>query len=374
TATLGAGARLSDVYAGTAPHSLAVPGGTCASVGISGLTLGGGQGVLGRKHGLTCDSLRALTLITAAGDVVTCDASDNEDLYWASRGAGGGNFGVATSFTFDAYPVDTLTRFSARFTWAAARDVVAGWQEWMQGAPPELWSALHLNTSGTARGASLAGCYAGPERALAPHLAALRRRMGRALRRAPSTITAGYLDTMRAEAGCSERTIDECHLPTAREGGQLGRRSHEGFSNIYRAPLTTRGIAALVELIEARGPDAAGAGGVAIDALGGAIDRLAPDATAFVHRGAFAIAQCSTHWPARVTEAQIRANRAWHRQLRRTMARHVGGGAYVNYIDPALRDHETVYYGDNLARLRQIKARRDPDGFFRFAQGIRASG
>ena len=100
TATVGAGARLIDLYAALAPHGVCVPGGSCPTVGIAGLTLGGGQGVVGRRFGLTCDVLTSLQVVTAAGDLLTCDANEHADLYWACRGGGGGNFGVATSFTF----------------------------------------------------------------------------------------------------------------------------------------------------------------------------------------------------------------------------------------------------------------------------------
>jgi FAD/FMN-containing dehydrogenase len=370
TATVGAGARLIDVYAGTAPFGLAIPGGTCASVGIAGLALGGGQGVLGRKLGLTCDSVIGMRVATAAGEVIACDERENAELLWACRGSGGGHFGVVTSFTFRTHAIGALSRFSASLSWDAASDAVAAWQSWVASAPDELWSAIHLRTSGTTRGIGFAGCYAGPASALEPVLASFRSLLGSAYR-APRIVTESYLDTMRAQAGCREKTIEECHLPTVHEAGQLGRRGSETFSDIYDRPLSSEGIAALIAAIEARGEDAKGAGGVAFDSLGGAINRVAPDATAFAHRSGRFIAQCSTHWPPRATEEEIAANRRWHAHLRSTMRPHTSGFAYVNYIDPDLEHWERAYYGANLPRLKQCKARYDAEDFFRFAQSIR---
>ena len=104
-AVVGAGALLVDVYAALAAHGRMIPAGTCPSVGIAGLTLGGGHGYASRKLGLACDALTALTIVTASGEVRHCDARRHADLFWACRGGGGGNFGVVTSFTFRTTPV-----------------------------------------------------------------------------------------------------------------------------------------------------------------------------------------------------------------------------------------------------------------------------
>src|SRR5437016_6987719 len=97
-AVVGAGALLVDVYSALAAHGLMIPAGTGPSVGIAGLTLGGGHGYAVRKLGLACDALLGLTIVTAAGEVLRCDERRHADLFWACRGGGGGNFGVVTSF------------------------------------------------------------------------------------------------------------------------------------------------------------------------------------------------------------------------------------------------------------------------------------
>jgi len=109
TATVAGGANNADVGAGLKSYGVYFPGGRCPTVGASGLTLGGGWGFSCRHLGMTCDSLLATEVVTAAGDIVTASETENADLYWAVRGAGGGNFGVHTSFTYRVVPADEVT-------------------------------------------------------------------------------------------------------------------------------------------------------------------------------------------------------------------------------------------------------------------------
>jgi FAD/FMN-containing dehydrogenase len=103
-AQVGAGVRLGDLYERLGAHGLTVPAGTCPSVGIGGLALGGGHGILGRAWGLTLDHLLGAQVVLADGRVVVCDEQHHPDLFWALRGAGAGNFGVVTSFSFQPRP------------------------------------------------------------------------------------------------------------------------------------------------------------------------------------------------------------------------------------------------------------------------------
>lgn len=372
TATVGAGVKLIELYAALGPRNVAIPGGTCPSVGIAGLALGGGQGVLGRKLGLTSDSISAVRMVTADGTIRECTETTESDLFWASRGAGGGNFGVVTRFTFRTHPIGSLVRFSCNWPWAAAADVVRGWQGWGPSEVDELWSKIHLNAAGSTYGIGMAGVFAGSEADLRARLAVLDRAIGRAPREL-HVATGTYLETMLVEASCADRTIDECHLPGVAPTGTLGRRDHVGHSDFFSTPLSAEGIAALIASVEARGADpllARGAGGVAFDALGGAINRVAPDATAFFHRSSLFLAQYSTHWAARSTPDVVAANLAWLDRFHDAMRSHASGYAYVNYIDDRLEGWERAYYGDNLPRLRAIKSRVDPDDFFHFGRSI----
>jgi FAD/FMN-containing dehydrogenase len=378
TATVGAGTRLVDLYAAIAPHGVAIPGGTCPTVGISGLTMGGGHGVLARTLGLTCDSVRSLRIVTAAGDILACDASSNADLLWACRGGGGGNFGVVTRFTFATHPLTLLTLFSLSWPWAAAADVLAGWQSWGPTAPDELWSDCHmLARSGDPPGplkVSVNGAYAGKAGALSPLLAALRSAVGSAPS-ASSVNTESYGAAMMGEAGCSALTVPQCHLPSQDPAGVLRRQASVAKSDFFALAIPASAAAGIVRALQDRqnDPSLATTGGILFDAYGGAINRVAPGATAFVHRRELFVGQYFANLPNGASSATIAANTTWLNGLYAGLHPHASGQAYQNYIDPDLGDWEQAYYGSNLARLQQVKRTYDPEGLFRFAQSIPAA-
>jgi FAD/FMN-containing dehydrogenase len=143
-ATIQAGARLGPVYAALHAYGLTLPAGCGPTVGIAGLTLGGGIGLIGRKHGLTCDHLVGAQVVLADGSVVECDKDRERDLFWALRGAGGGQFGVVTSLRFDTIPEPTTTRVEAHWSGIEFAALVAAWQAWAPDAPDELTVNLTL--------------------------------------------------------------------------------------------------------------------------------------------------------------------------------------------------------------------------------------
>ncbi|HEX9034535.1 MAG TPA: FAD-dependent oxidoreductase, partial [Streptosporangiaceae bacterium] len=128
--TVGAGTDLISFYSQLAAHGLAVPGGSCPTVGLAGLALGGGVGVLSRQYGLTSDNIEAVEIVTADGSVLTCDPASHSDLYWACRGGGGGNFGIATSFTLRTRRLREVVLFFLSWPWSQASRVVQAWQSW----------------------------------------------------------------------------------------------------------------------------------------------------------------------------------------------------------------------------------------------------
>jgi len=140
-------------------HGLATTGGVVSSTGIAGLTLGGGEGWLMGKYGLTIDNLLAVEVVTADGQVVTASAEHNQDLFWALRG-GGGNFGVATSFEYQAHPVATIYGGMVAHPVSRAREAFGFYRDLTQGAPDELIAYASKLTSPT-------GCTAIPETPIA---------------------------------------------------------------------------------------------------------------------------------------------------------------------------------------------------------------
>ena len=374
TATVGAGTKLIDFYNGLAAHGRGVPGGSCPTVGIAGLTLGGGVGVVSRAYGLTSDNVLSLQIVTADGQVRTCSPSQNPDLFWACRGGGGGNFGVVTSFTFRTHPVGQIVLFFLSWPWSHAAPVIAAWQSWAPHAPDALWSNAHL---AAARGGSVpviqvGGTFLGSLGAASAQLEKLYAAAG-SHPSSPFMETTSWLHAMLVEAGCASLTVNQCHLPTQNPAGQLSRSSEYAKSDFFTRPLNSHGIGTLLSGVE-RFQRAAGAprgsGGIAFDALGGAVNRVAPGATAFVHRNALFQAQYTTTWPAGSSPAAVARQHAWQQSFWQSMRPYASGQAYQNYIDPALANWRQAYYGANYARLTQVKARYDPDRVFTFPQAV----
>lgn len=355
TAVVGAGTRQVDVYDGLAASGRCVPGGICPTVGIAGLTLGGGVGVLARQFGLTCDHLVAATLVTADATLHTnVSAVVEPDLFWALRGGGGGNLGIVTSFTLKSVPAPDVVVMAVSFPGVPAAPVFGAWQSWMQAAPMALWSNCTMS-AGSPPSALVNATFLGSLRDAAGLLDDLARRAGTPA--APRSVTSkNFLDAMLYFAGCA-RGVAACRL--AGSGGRLGRDSFAAASRVMSTLAGDPGKVA--ELVTGRsGMD------VTFEALGGAVAALAPDATAFPHRAALATVRISmgTTSAGRPAATQAVAD------VRDGLGPLIGSGAYVNYIDPGLADWGQAYYGVNLTRLRRVAHTYDPDRVFSFAQGL----
>jgi len=379
TVSVGTGTRLVDFYNGLAAKGRAVPGGSCPTVGIAGLTLGGGIGVTARAYGLTCDFLEEVQIVTADGSILNINASpqNHGDLFWACQGGGGGNFGVTTSFTFRTTPAPSPCTFYITWPWSSAAHVVAGWQAWAPSGPDQLWSNMHLSASpGHTPSISLGGTYLGSYNDLLNLVGRLYGLIGRQFRPTHAIINRpqSYLSVMLYEAGCSSIGYQACHLPWYAPGGKLVRVPQLTKSDFFTRPLSSGGISSLLRGVQAfsnvRGGNGA-AGGIAFDALGGAVNRVAASATAFVHRNTLFDAQYTTNWnPSGTTQAEINNQHAWIRGFWGSMRGYASGQAYQNYIDPEQPNWQQAYYGSNYPRLQQIKLKYDPTRVFNFAQAI----
>src|SRR5262245_1075364 len=264
TATVGAGIKLIDFYNGLAAHGRGVPGGSCPTVGIAGLTLGGGVGVVSRAYGLTSDHVKSLQIVTADGQIRTCDSAHNADLFWACRGGGGGNFGVVTSFTFHTHPVGQIVLFFLSWPWSQAARVIAAWQSWAPHAPDALWSNLHLSAAaaGAVPSIQVGGTYLGSLSGVAAQLEKLYAAAG-SHPSSPFMESTTWLHAMLVEAGCASLTVNQCHLPTQNPAGRLWRASEYAKSDLFTRPLSSHGIGALLSGVEKfqRAGGAPGAGG-----------------------------------------------------------------------------------------------------------------
>ena len=325
TAVVGAGARMAGVYEVLGRAGRMLSAGTCPTVGIAGLTLGGGIGVLGRKCGLASDQLVAATIVTADGVLRT--VSDDDELFWALRGSGGGNFGVVTSFTFRTTPAEPLTVWSLDYTPDRRPAILNGWQEWQAEVPEEMWSQVRVG-----RASQVGGCLVGPDTGLIDDLA---RRIGEPRER--RHLELDFLDTMRYFAD-----------------GNGERAAFVSVSRMLTGPMDPQAMAELV----ASGPEL----NCLIDSFGGAIAR---GAGAFPHRDAIASIQVTNQ-----VRTTVEAARRELAPVRQRLGEWFGANGFVNYIDPDLPDWRQAYHGSNLTRLTAIARQYDPHGVFAFAQGL----
>ena len=288
-ATVGAGVRLGPLYDALQPHGVTIPAGSSHSVGIAGLTLGGGLGILGRKYGLTCDHLLRAEVVLADGHVVECDEHENEDLFWALRGAGCGNFGVVTSLVFRTVPAPPTTIFHLVWPFTRARRLIQAWQDWAPAGPDELDATLRLSASGDDNRPPLVDLYGavlGSDADAAELLDELIARAGAdpastSRRHVPYREAKRYLDGV----GPADEWHDEAPPPPPSPANHLFTKSE-----FLRHPLPRETIEALVDKLPrqlARGQTHE----VTFTPWGGAYNRVRADATAFVHRDQLFVVQ-----------------------------------------------------------------------------------
>lgn len=369
TAVVGAGSKLIDVYRALGAKGVTIPAGSCPTVGVSGLVLGGGHGVASRAYGLTCDSLTQATLITADGTQVTANATSHSDLFWALRGAGNGNFGVVTELQFKTHAAPQAVTAYMTWSWSKAAAVIKAWQEWGPSQPDEIWSSLHLsNTPGGTPTISVACFSLGTYGELQNAVDQLAHKAG-ANARSVSLRRRGYEEAMEIYAGCSSFSTDaQCHLPGSTPGrspqGRLGRETYAARSDFFDRSLSAAGIQTLLKQI---GSVRGGGGSIAFTALGGAVNRVSPTATAFVHRRSRMLAQYIASWGSGASGSTAQS---WLTSAHNAMKPYASGAAYQNYTDPTLTNWRKAYYGDAVTRLGKVKKQYDPERFFSYAQGL----
>ncbi|MGC4112919.1 MAG: FAD-binding oxidoreductase [Nocardioides sp.] len=356
TATVGAGASLVQVYDALGTRGRGIPGGSCPTVGIAGLTQGGGVGVLTRAYGLTCDSVTSMTVVKADGSVVTASPSDDSDLYWALRGGGGGHLGVVTAFTFRTFAAPTITRAYVAWPFSAAGEVVPRFLATVPKADRRLWATLKLlggQTHPSGPALFMSATWTGPASSMDAALKPLLSQVP-----APTTdsrSTASYLSTMLTYAGCSSIPVSACHTGP---GGSLDREAFAATSHIVTS--TKVDMSSLLDHVDAVAQTGLKEAGISIDALGGAVNDVGATDTAFGHRGALATVQYTATYdsgPATPATSYVRG-------FRSAMTPSWGSGAYVNYADSSISDYQQAYFGANAARLAQARSTYDPDQFF----------
>jgi FAD/FMN-containing dehydrogenase len=348
TVTLGPGATIGKVQATLKSEGVAFVAGTCPTVGVAGHAMGGGYGLLSRAYGLACDNLQSIRLVDADGGVVVADAATNPDLFWASRGGGGGSLGIATEFRFAAHPIASVTVFGVTWTLPHARAtrIIDAWQRWAPVASNGTTALLKIgkSTSG-AIAVRCVGQSLGSEDALRRDLDGLAR-----------------IEAPNAPAKLTRMSFWDAVEYFGAPGGDPAFQKEKSD---YVSVLSTAGIDTMLDQLASR---SSGRIVTILNAYGGAINALSETDTAFPHRSSVGLMiHYYSGWSsATMTAQRVRDVGSFYAAMRP----YVPGKAYVNYCDGDLADWPTAYWGQNLVRLKAIKQRFDPGNLFKYAQSI----
>ncbi|MBF8289465.1 MAG: FAD-linked oxidoreductase [Chloroflexi bacterium] len=350
---VGAGATLGDIDRATEPHALAVPVGVVSGTGIAGLTLGGGVGWLTRPYGLTIDNLVAAEVVLANGEQVGASDTENADLFWGLRG-GGGNFGVVTSFTFRAYPLNpdvfAGTLIYERPRWGEA---LRSYVEWAGDAPDEVTTLVTFMVPpadwelGDRPLMFLGFAWAGAER------------------------DAGEAEIARLRAGCEPDVpvVDPTRWITFQSG--FDAAMPKGVRAYWRNASFDRLDDAMIEaIVEHCGAQSFGTA-ADLHHMGGAFGRVPEDATAFPNRAAAFWLNIYGFWADADDDA---ARVGWVKGFSDAMQPHAMAGQYVNFLgqeDANAHGKALAAYGKaKLDRLTDVKRRYDPENLFRINHNI----
>jgi FAD/FMN-containing dehydrogenase len=366
-ATVGAGARLGDVYDALEAHGRAIPAGTCPPVGIAGFVLGGGLGILGRTYGVMSDLMIRAQIVLADGRVLDCDDDQDADLFWALRGGGAGNFGVVTSFTFHTVPAPEVTNAHASWRLADAAAVIRAWQEWAPRGPDELAASLKVTSTADVDEPPSVDVYAaflGAESDAWDLVDALIVRAGidpvsTSCRRMPFRETRQFWAQLGAAENVAGGGSPEPHPESSAQPSLFAK------SEFFKRALPDEAVASLIDNF-ARSRTPRETRELDFMPWGGAYNRTPPDATAFVHRDELFQLKHAAVVDPQASEPDKDSAHRWVRRSWTTVHPWGSGRVFQNFADPDLDQQADAYYGTNLDRLLRVKADYDPGSFFHF--------
>ncbi len=343
---IGGGATWGQVADALAPHGLAISSGDTRSVGVGGLTLSGGIGWKVRKYGLALDQLVAAEVVTADGDVVLASVDEHPELFWGLRG-GGGNFGVVTAFEFAAHPTTQVFHGKIAFPAAEAAAVLQGWADYVRTAPDELTSIANFANP----------FLGGPNAPVEIQLT---------FDGDDATAAAAAIDPIRA---LGTVIADEVALMTYAETLVVGQTPPPGIQFVTRSAFADKESVHDVLRILAEAGATAGSPIIAVRSVGGAVARVAADATAYPYRQAELMFVTTTIGPPPVIEAARPVLDAlWDR-----LGPH-STGAYANFLTSATdADVAAIYPAQTYQRLAVVKRAYDPGNLFRNNHNIAVS-
>jgi FAD/FMN-containing dehydrogenase len=344
TARAEGGALLADLDAATQVHGLATTTGVNSDTGLIGLTLGGGIGRLGRKHGLSCDNMLSAEIVTANGQMLIASEHENADLFWGLRG-GGGNFGIVTAITYRLHPLGpTVLAGSLVYEWKSVHDALRLYAEFSAAAPDALCMDAALITMPDGNhGFAISAFYAGPmddgERALRP------------LRRALTPV--------------ADRIGPISYVQLQQAGDASFPR---GYRFYWKAQFLRKITKAAADALIERFPSVPSPRSFFVfQQVGGAIARVPRAATAYANRDAAYDAFPVSIW---TDPASDEINKAWAREMYAALRPFAMDGVYVNNLGNEGDDRVKAAYGENYDRLVILKRKYDPDNLFRLNQNV----
>ncbi|MFC7373500.1 FAD-binding oxidoreductase [Fictibacillus iocasae] len=342
------GVRNRELYNAVGKLGYPFPGGTCPTVGVAGFTLGAGWGMSSRLFGLGSDQLLEVAMINYEGKLVKASANENEDLFWAFRGAGGGNFGVVVSLTYRLPPktgnVTLVQLYAPNATKQLQEQFLAVWQEWLK----KLDIRMTLNVSiynSAEEGLAIFGrgiFYGDSENA---------KQLLKAFSDIGIDVTAQYVSFLEAV------TIVMDSYPPYEKFKSTGRFVYRDYD--------AKEISRIAGTIQ-KPPQGSVFAAVTVYALGGRIRDIGKKETAFYYREARYIMGIQTVWE---EDAFARENKEWL-EPRFQYIRSMTKGSFVNFPYNKLKNYEKAYYGRNAERLREVNEKYDPFQVFTFPQGI----
>lgn len=355
------GALWGDVDRETQLHGLATPGGIVSDTGVAGLTLGGGEGWTRRKYGLSCDNLAEAEVVGADGHVRVASADSNPDLFWALRG-GGGNFGIVTSFTFRLYPLGPIVAFGGIFyPLADAVEILRKFRDYGNSAPDEV--------SAVAIGVTMPADPHLPPEVHDQHCLVI------------GAVYAGDVDEgMQAlqplrEFGTPFADISQPMPYTAVQSAFDGFFPREHFQSYWKSTFLKELSDDAIDVIAEKANQRPSPLSMMVTFLwGGAINKVGSEDTAFTERSAPWMASVDGNW---TDPAANEGNVGWVRDTWSEISKFGTGSVYLNFTGISGEGTDVGVdsaHGKNLRRLSEIKAKYDPDNFFRLNNNITPAG
>ncbi|WP_029010304.1 FAD-binding oxidoreductase [Azospirillum halopraeferens] len=354
---IGGGVLNSMVYKALERLNRTITHGRCDTVGAAGFLLGGGIGFNMRWLGMASDLLHATGVVTADGELRSDvrDGGADSDLFWACRGGAGGNFGINTSFTLQTVPVDTVSFFDVTWT-ADVEAVLHTLLTRLAEAPPEFGSKISVTRPPRGSGnPALTVSILGQLHTCDTTVEAI---LGPVLETASTATINKDMPYWPAQDLLSEFTYPYFY--------------QEKSSYMKAADITPDAVAAMVRLARLM-PGTSMGNSFKFFQVGGKVNVMPADATAYVHRGYDWLFSSEVNWWDRKDpKALVDENLAWQEQFYATVNEATRAkGAFQNFPDPSLKDWSTAYYGNNYSRLRQVKTAYDKSDLFTYRQGIK---